>query len=227
MKTRATLLLNVLTVCAWTLPLLAADQLYRTDQIVVKPRATATQIATKHRALGTKVLRTFPRFHNLQLIELPQGISVEAAIDHYTRSGLVEYAEPNHLIISASQKMPNDSSFGSLWNMHNTTQDADIDAPESWYFRTDASSVIVAVIDTGVNYNHDDLKANMWVNWAENPNNSLDDDGNGYTNDVYGINTTQGEDPADPFDDTQGHGTHVAGSVGAAGNNNLGVVGVA
>ena len=84
-------------------------------------------------------------------------------------------------------------------------------------------SPVVAVIDTGIDYNHQDLNDNMWVNDGEVPGNGIDDDGNGYVDDVHGINciTSSG----DPMDD-HGHGTHVAGTIGAEGNNNQGVVGV-
>ena len=84
--------------------------------------------------------------------------------------------------------------------------------------------MVVADIDTGVDYNHPDLAANMWINPGEIPNNGIDDDGNGYVDDVLGIDTVN--DDSDPMDD-HGHGTHTAGTVAAAGNNGIGVVGVA
>jgi subtilisin family serine protease len=103
------------------------------------------------------------------------------------------------------------------------TSDADIDAPEAWDISTGSSEVIVAVIDTGVDYNHVDLAANMWSNPGEIPGNGIDDDGNGYVDDVHGINAINNS--GDPMDD-HGHGTHCAGTIAAVGNNGQGVVGV-
>ena len=102
------------------------------------------------------------------------------------------------------------------------SNDADIDAPEAWNTATDASAAIVAVIDTGVQYDHPDLAANMWVNPNEIPRNLQDDDGNGWIDDIYGIDVVNGD--GDPMDD-QRHGTHCAGILGAVGNNSTGVAG--
>jgi hypothetical protein len=119
--------------------------------------------------------------------------------------------------------------FSDLWGMHNTgqtggTADADIDAPEAWEIATGTDSVIVAVIDTGVDYTHPDLAANMWINEAEfNGTAGVDDDGNGYVDDIYGYDCCN-DDP-DPIDD-EGHGSHVSGTIGAVGNNGVGVTGM-
>ena len=102
--------------------------------------------------------------------------------------------------------------------------------PEAWQFLEEhgipaggASNVIVAVIDTGVDYNHPDLKTSMWVNLGEIPDNGIDDDGNGYIDDIHGVDVIA--NTGDPMDD-HGHGTHVAGIIGAA-NNKEGILGVA
>ncbi len=143
----------------------------------------------------------------------------------------IEYAEPDY-IVSHCQTYPNDPYGGNLWGLNNIGQtggtvNADIDAPEAWDYSTGSSSIIVAVIDSGVDYSHPDLTANMWMNPGEVPGNSIDDDGNGYVDDVFGINAILGTgDPwDDPFDDG-GHGTHCAGTIAAVGNNSVGVVGV-
>jgi subtilisin family serine protease len=123
---------------------------------------------------------------------------------------------------------PDDSSFGSLWGLHNAGQsggliDADIDAPEAWDITTGSSEVVVFVVDTGVDYTHPDLAANMWVNPGEVAGDGIDNDANGYIDDIHGINSITGS--GDPMDDNY-HGTHVAGTIGARGNNGLGVTGV-
>jgi len=122
-----------------------------------------------------------------------------------------------------------DPSFSRLWGLHNIGQtgglaDADIDATEAWDVTTGSSSVVVAVIDTGIDYRHPDLAANMWRNPGEVAGDGVDNDRNGFVDDVYGWDFANND--ADPFDD-QGHGTHVAGTIGAVGNNGVGVAGVA
>ncbi len=112
---------------------------------------------------------------------------------------------------------PNDASYGSLWGM------TKIGAPTAWETTTGSSSVVVAVIDTGVQYTHPDLAANMWTNPGEIAGNGIDDDGNGKADDVYGIDTVNND--TNPMDD-HSHGTHCAGTIGATGNNSVGVAGV-
>ena len=137
--------------------------------------------------------------------------------------------------------LPDDQYFTSLWGLNNTgqsvdgvsgTPDADIDAPEAWNTGTGSEAVIVAVIDTGVNYNHVDLTDNMWHNPGEIPDNVLDDDGNGFVDDYYGYDfaaDNSGNNDSDPMPTgthTPGHGSHVSGTIAGRGNNGLGVAGV-
>jgi subtilisin family serine protease len=138
----------------------------------------------------------------------------------------VSYVEPDFVIAPAA--IPNDPSFGSLWGLHNSGQsggvvDADIDAPEAWDTTTGSRSVVIAVIDTGVDYTHRDLAANAWRNPGEIAGDGLDNDGNGFADDVFGWDFANRD--ANPMDDN-GHGTHVAGTIGAVGGNGTGVVGV-
>jgi subtilisin family serine protease len=127
---------------------------------------------------------------------------------------------------------PNDPSFGSQWALENTGQvagtvDADIDALTAWQRTTGSADVVVAVIDSGVDYEHADLAANMWKNPGEReqPYDGIDNDSNGYVDDVYGVDVANGD--GDPFDDdSNGHGTHVAGVIAAAGGNEVGTAGV-
>ncbi len=139
------------------------------------------------------------------------------------------YVEPDYYLKNTAD--PNDPGYFNRrkWGLHNVGQnngksDADIDAREAWDVIHDASDIIVAVIDSGARMTHEDLKDNLWVNAGEIPGNGVDDDRNGYVDDVHGINAIDGT--GSPQDD-QGHGTHLSGIVGAVGNNGKGSVGVA
>ncbi|MGB0905414.1 MAG: S8 family peptidase, partial [Mangrovicoccus sp.] len=143
----------------------------------------------------------------------------------------IEYIQPNYTLTAAdfsTTSISTDPMSDRQWALDNTGQtggqtDADIDAPEAWTQAT-GEGVIVAVIDTGVDYTHADLDDNMWVNTGEIAGNGIDDDGNGYIDDVYGYDFAN--DDGDPLD-SQGHGTHVAGTIAAEADNGIGVVGVA
>jgi len=183
-----------------------------------------------HAALGTSLVRAFDVVPNLQRVRLPARLTVTEALALYKKNPNVLYAEPNYIRRATQQAFltPDDSQFSQLWALHNTgqtggTPDADIDAPEAWDLSTGSSAVVVAVIDTGVDYNHPDLSANMWRNTPDCNSNNIDDDGNGYKDDCYGIDTANND--SNPMDDND-HGTHVAGTIGARGNNSAGVVGV-
>jgi large repetitive protein len=125
--------------------------------------------------------------------------------------------------------IPNDSHFAKLWALDNTgagggTPDADIDAVEAWDKTTGNVSVVIGIIDTGIDYKHQDLQGNIWENAAEaNGKKNVDDDNNGYVDDICGWNFYS--NTANPRDD-HSHGTHVAGTIGARGNNGKGVSGV-
>ncbi|MHC4325313.1 MAG: S8 family peptidase, partial [Planctomycetota bacterium] len=171
----------------------------------------------------------------LAVVTLPEGTSVLDAYIHFNLSANVIYAEPNYKFrLSVT---PNDPNFVDLWGMENTgqtggTEDADIDAPEAWDITTGSPDIVIAVIDTGIDYTHPDLGANMWVNVAEYAGTpGVDDDENGYIDDIYGYDfagasaSVPGDGKSDP-QDAWYHGTHVAGTIGAVGNNNRGVAGV-
>jgi subtilisin family serine protease len=188
-------------------------------------------LAGLRRKHGVQVKKIFPRLGNLQVLRTPGQDGLERAMEAMRQSGLFEYVEPDYVLTVHDHMTPDDPSYtdGSLWGLHNVgqnggTADADIDAPEAWHVRTSAEPVIVAVIDTGIRYTHEDLAANMWINPGEIPGNGVDDDNNGFVDDVYGVNAIVMA--GDPMDD-HGHGTHVAGTIGAAGDNARGVVGIA
>jgi PKD repeat protein len=194
----------------------AGEPEYRTDRILVKPKsAIATpRIVAAHAALAARIHRQYPRFGGWQVIKLPRGLSVAKALDLYRRSGLFEKVQPDYIrhIVAT----PDDLYFtnGTLYGIVN------IGCTNAWDVRSNADTIVVAMIDTGVNYDHEDLAGNIWsnpcVNCAVN--------GIVYSNDLHGINAITST--GDPMDD-HGHGTHTAGTVGAVGNNGVGVCGVA
>ncbi|WP_338366968.1 S8 family serine peptidase [uncultured Pseudoalteromonas sp.] len=154
------------------------------------------------------------------------GMSTKEAIARLKSHQAIEYVEPDYQVSIAST--PDDPRFDELWGLNNEgqtggTADADIDAVEAWDISTGSRDVVVGVIDTGIDYNHSDLASNMWVNSSEIPGDGIDNDGNGFVDDVHGINAITNS--GDPMDD-EGHGTHVSGTIGASGNNATGVVGV-
>jgi subtilisin family serine protease len=174
--------------------------------------------------------RTFA-INGYQHVKLPEGVDIEEALELYLEDPDVEHAEPNYIVF-ADIDPPNDTYFNRLWGLHNTgqnvdgtngTADADIDVLDAWDVTTGSSNVIVAVVDSGVDINHPDLQANIWTNPDEIPGNGTDDDGNGYIDDVSGWDFYI--DDNDPRD-ANGHGTHVAGTIAAAGHNATGVTGV-
>ena len=149
------------------------------------------------------------------------------AVRFFESNKLFESFEADAVQLAAA--MPNDPKFELQFGLHNTGQaggiaDADIDAPEAWDIETGSRDVVVAVIDSGVDYTHPDLAANIWTNPGEIAGDGKDNDNNGFIDDVHGWDFRNND--ADPMDDHR-HGTHVAGIIGAVGNNNLGVTGVA
>jgi len=156
----------------------------------------------------------------LTRVKLSPGTAVAEAVARLEEDPDVLYAEPNY--IRRLDRLSNDPMLKQLWGLSQYSG-KDIDAPSAWNQTTGSSNVVVAVIDSGIAYNHPDLNGNIWVNQDELPGNGVDDDVNGFIDDVRGWDFVQGD--AMPFD-YNGHGTHVAGTIGAEGNNGTGVAGV-
>jgi len=158
-----------------------------------------------------------------------KAASLKQWIEDLKASGQFEYVEPNYILRFSA--IPSDQAFasGALWGLNNFGQSggvpgADISATNAWDFSVGSTNTIVAVVDSGVRYTHRDLAAQMWINEDEVPGNGVDDDNDGFTDNIYGADAANND--GDPNDDV-GHGTHVAGTIGAAANDGNAHVGVA
>ena len=216
-------------------PLNPMDQEFALDSVIIalKPRSIS--------ALGSNsLLSSLPGIKSMESLHQKKGSQIASSTDKYFLAQLesegrqavidtiasleshpqVEYVEPNYTIrVSLT---PDDTYYSMLWGLHSQS-DRDIDAPEMWNHFQGSNSIMIGVIDTGIDYNHPDLQQNIWTNPGEIPGNGIDDDNNGFIDDVHGYDFVNND--GDPMDDN-GHGTHCAGTIGATGNNSLGVAGV-
>lgn len=193
----------------------AAAAGYAPDSILVRLKADAPRVLAAV-APGADLDRPLALVDGLWQVRLAADRSVESALAAARANPYVAYAEPNYLLHVALT--PNDPRYtdGTLWGMNK------IGMPAAWDVATGGGPV-VAVIDTGADYNHPDLAANLWTNTLEVAGNGMDDDANGYVDDVRGWDFANNDN--DPTDD-HSHGTHVAGTIAGVGNNGAGVVGV-
>ena len=198
--------------------------------IKLKEQVPGDSIQDLHRQFNTQTINYFDLI-DVYHIKLPAAMSVQGAVAALEQHPLVEYIEPNTLYYLDST-VSDDPALPQMWALNNTgqtggTPDADIDAPEAWSITTGSPEVVIAVIDSGVDLDHVDLAANLWTNPGEIAGNGLDDDQNGFVDDVHGWDfSSRDNDPSPAGEACRGHGTHVAGTIGAAGNNNTGVAGV-
>jgi subtilisin family serine protease len=196
------------------------------DHVLVRFRSstTAARKADVARSANGRIGRPVAGVRGLAHVQLDAGTTVDDAVAALERQPDVVYAEPDYVVSTTA--VPNDSRYAEQWGLNNTgqtvegvagTADADIDAPEAWDVTTGSASVTVAVLDSGLDYFMPDLAPNVWKNPGEIEFNNLDDDGNGFIDDVHGWDFAK--DDNRPDDDIAGHGTHVAGTIGARGNN--------
>jgi subtilisin family serine protease len=188
------------------------------DELLIKIESGKDRIVSD--SLGSAGAKIVENLGNpgWRRIKLADGITVEESIKEFSSLPGVIVVQPNfyyHLLLT-----PNDPQFTSS-GMYGLTK---ISAPQAWDLTTGSSSVVVADIDTGMRYTHQDLAPNAWINPGEIAANGVDDDNNGFIDDVYGWDFFYND--SNPIDDAGGHGTHTAGTIGAAGNNLLNVVGV-
>ena len=166
-----------------------------------------------------------PELFHIYRLELSDTANVDSAVRDFQADAHVAYAQPDYEVTAFMT--PNDpyystsntwgQGYGDMWGLKK------IQAGAAWD-QAQGQGIVVAVVDTGVDYNHPDLAANMWTNTREIPSNGIDDDNNGYVDDIRGWDFAKKDnDPMDAY----GHGTHVAGTIAAVGNNNVGVIGVA
>lgn len=199
---------------------------YVQGRVIIKLKSwvSAADVAGVKRGLHARFL---DRFNNIgaELWTL-ESTSVADAVELGRQDPRIEYIEPDY-ILQTAETIPNDPSFPEQWGMLNTGQSggtpgSDVSAVHAWALET-GEDVLVGVIDTGVDRNHPDLAENIYTNPGEIPGNGIDDDNNGFIDDVHGWDFRN--DDNDP-EDSVGHGTHVAGTIGAVGNNGIGVAGM-
>ncbi len=191
---------------------------YEKNELLVrfKPDVSENVSQNLHFQTGATVLKEYDCIKGLQLVKIPDNISMNEIIGIYMSNTDVLYAEPNYIFKTGT--IPNDLNYTNLWGLEK------INASAAWDITTGSSSVVIAVVDTGIDLSHPDLKNNIWTNDVElNGIAGFDDDGNGYIDDIYGWNFIT---ETNNVTDDNGHGTHVAGIIAAIGNNTNGVVGV-
>jgi subtilisin family serine protease len=198
------------------------------------PSLHGAEVRSRLAGADARVEHALPAVPGLRLVDLPHGTSVGEAVNSYADMPGVLYAEPNYR--RELFAVPNDPLFEQQWSLRNTGQSAfgvrgvagaDERATGAWDRQTGNTGVTIAVVDTGAALQHPDLAPNIWTNPGEIPGNGFDDDLNGFIDDVHGWDFAGGDaDPNDAIDTDEGHGTHVAGVIGAVGSNGIGTAGV-
>ena len=207
------------------------------DRVIVKYRSRSAALVSGqlHELSRAEVIKRLSLI-NADVVRIPEDSSRDELIAWYEEQPDVEYAEPDYRVFPiggiAAATTPDDARYQEQYHLNNTgqaggTTDADVDAPEAWDITTGDSTIIVAVIDTGIDAEHPDLLANMWVNEGEIAGDSIDNDGNGFVDDIHGWDFAHDDNSIYDSADDDYHGTHVAGTIGAVSNNGTGVAGVA
>ncbi len=200
-----------------------------TDRIILKVDSTFNEqnlkLVSNKIGINIDKIRSFKIFNSkvgiksntkIIVVKISDTNKIDEAINNLQQIPGVIKAQKDEII--KAFRVPNDTNYSNQWDMQK------IDAEKAWDASTGSQDVLVGVIDTGVDYYHPDLRDNIWVNEAElNGEPGKDDDGDGYVDDIHGIDVVNGD--SDPMDDN-GHGTHVSGTIAAEGNNNIGIAGI-
>src|ERR1700722_7314681 len=205
-----------------------SGQKYQPDRVLVRyrPETSPDVIRALHQQVNATVLREFPLVRGLQVVGMAEGPVIPEMLQSFRSSPAVLYAEPDYIVHAVGS--PNDPQFPSQWSLQNTGQNggtagADIHATQAWGLATGNRNVVVGVIDTGIDYTHEDLSGNVWASpapFSVTPQSGTVIECPAGT---HGFNMVA--DSCDPMDDN-GHGSHVSGTIGAVGNNGIGVAGV-
>lgn len=213
------------------------DPNYITGEALVKvaPNADIRHIVQdlqdlEHQATDLAVANAVVRSMRIWRLQFSESINHNAMLNALKAHPAIEVAQSNHKI--EFRNTPNDQQFNQQWQYINTGQSggtagADIDADSAWDIATGGltalgDTIVVCIIDGGIDVNHNDLTPNRWFNWAEIPNNNIDDDNNGFVDDYLGWSTGSNNDNISG----NSHGTAVAGIIGAKGDNGIGVTGI-
>lgn len=197
----------------------------------LKPNVVSMSSTQLSNALGAYVKSSIPSQH-IVVVKRPMFETTYSAVKTLAQNDLVDVVEPNY--IYKASRTPDDPMLGQLWGLKNIGQKdssgkvgvagVDVGMEQAWDIETGSDKMLVAVIDTGIDFNHPDLKDNLWTNLAElNGKAGVDDDNNGVIDDIHGFNAITGDGNAQ---DDQGHGSHCSGTIGAKGNDGKGIVGV-
>ena len=215
---------------------LNAGRAHQADEVIVKFRdgSSAAQQAAVRQGLGASKVETVRAGSSKQgetvLLKLPRGIAVATAVRALANDPAIDFIEPNWIYQHSAAS--NDSYYtnGSLWGMYgdatSPTNQYGSQAGEAWAAgHTSCGNVVVGVIDEGIYYNHEDLTANIWIN-PYDPVDGIDNDGNGYVDDVRGWDFDGGSNDINSGGANDDHGTHVSGTIAGVGGNGKGVAGV-
>ncbi|MBT4790639.1 MAG: S8 family serine peptidase [Halobacteriovoraceae bacterium] len=216
------------------------------DEVIVKIKPAAVKDFKSQKSLNGFTVNSELNLlaGTFAVLKINKKISVTQALTSLNKNSMVEYAEPNYSYKAIGNKGTYDPQYSKLWGLENTGRNeplpppppalgtvsnkgikgVDINAIKAWQLSKGSKAVVIAVIDSGIDYNHPDLQSNMWVNQSEaNGTEGIDDDGNGFIDDIHGYDFANND--GDPMDGN-GHGTHCSGTIAAEHDNGIGIAGV-